>query len=278
MRKVCHIHLYAAICCAVILSIIYAIFGLYPFGEKTLAWCDMSQQVIPLLMELKDVLSGHSGWFLNLQNAGGMSFWGVFFFFLSSPFHLSVLLSLAAAAASVFFKREAPNLLPPAHLALCMSYGLCGYGLLYYQNLVWLDMLYLFPLVMLGFVRLIEEGRAGLLTVCLTLSIIFNYYLSYMLFLGMIICGAVFIFGYAQKERRGELAGKLGLSAVIALLLTAAIWLPSLFQCLTSARTDGGVVQSLRSGRLLTDLRTTAPVLLCTIGAALVPFFRRFFI
>ncbi len=257
MRKVCHIHLCAAICCAVVLSIIYAVFGLYPFGEKTLAWCDMSQQVIPLLMELKDVLSGNSGWFLNLQNAGGMSFWGVFFFFLSSPFHLSVLfvekadiyllvnilvlikLSLAAAAASVFFKREAPNLLPPAHLALCMSYGLCGYGLLYYQNLVWLDMLYLFPLVMLGFIRLIEEGRAGLLTVCLTLSVIFNYYLSYMLFLGMIICGTVFIFGYVQKERRGELAGKLGLSAVIALLLTAAIWLPSLFQCLTSARTGG---------------------------------------
>lgn len=296
MRKVCHIHLCAAICCAVVLGVIYAIFGLYPFGEKTLAWCDMSQQVIPLLMELKDVLSGNSGWFLNLQNAGGMSFWGVFFFFLSSPFHLSVLfvekadiyllvnilvmikLSLAAAAASIFFKKEAPRLLPPAHLALCISYGLCGYGLLYYQNLIWLDMLYLFPLTMLGFIRLIEEGRAGLLTVCLTLSIIFNYYLSYMLFLGMIICGAVFIFGYAQKERRGELAGKLGLSAVIVLLLTAAIWLPSLFQCLTSARTGGGVVQSLRSGRLFTDLRTTAPVLLCTIGAALVPLFRHFFI
>lgn len=301
MRKVCHIRFYPArplaafTVCAAVLCAAYAIFGLYPFGGKTLSWCDMSQQVIPLMMELKDVLSGRSGWFLNLQNAGGMSFWGVFFFFLASPLHLSALLvdkagiymlvnvlvliklSLAALTSSVFFQREAPGLTMPANLALSVGYGLCGYGLMYYQNLVWLDMLYMFPLTMLGFVRLTEEGRAGLLTMCLTLSIAMNYYLSYMLLLGMVICGAVFLRTCAPKERRGELAGKLGAAAMTALLLTAVIWVPSLLQCLASARTGGGTVRSVRSGRLLTDLRTSLPVLLCTIGAAGVPFLGRSF-
>ncbi len=295
MKKVCHIHICAAVCCAAVISAVYAAFGLYPFGEKTLSWCDMSQQVIPLMMELKDVLTGRAGWFLNLQNAGGMSFWGVFFFFLASPLNLLVLfvekgdiyllvnvlvlikLSLSALTASVFFKTEAPRLPPPAHLALCLSYGLCGYGLMYYQNLVWLDVLCLFPLTMLGFLRLIEKGKSGLLTLCLTLSVIINYYLSYMLFLAMIILGAVFIFTGAKKERRGELAGKLGLSAAGALLMTAAVWLPSLLQCLSSARTDKGVVQSIQSGGLLTNIETAMPVLMCTIGAASLPLIGRFF-
>ncbi len=286
MRKECLIHFSAALCCAAVLSAVYAVFGLYPFGGKTLSWCDMSQQVIPLLMEMKDVFAGKAGWFLNMQNAGGMSFWGVFFFFLASPLHLSVLfvekpdiyllvnvlvlikLSLSAASASVFFRREAPSLPILAHFGLCIGYGLCGYGLLYYQNLVWLDMLYLFPLTMLGFIRLIEEEKPGLFTLCLALSLIFNYYLSYMLLLGMIICGAVFIFRYAPKERRGRLAGKLGLSAAAALSVTAVVWLPSLLQCLSSARTGGGVIQSVQSGGMLTKLSATLPVLLCTVGAA----------
>lgn len=275
----------AFIFCIIILSVFYAVFGLYPFGPKTISWCDMSQQVIPLLMELKDVLSGKSGWFLNLQNAGGMSFWGVFFFFLSSPLHLSVLfvekadiyllvnvlvlikLSLAAATASVFFMEEAPGLDIPAHLAVSIGYGLCGYGLLYYQNLVWLDMLYLFPITMLGFVRLTDSGKSGLFTLCISLSVIFNYYLSYMLLLAMIICGGVFIFRCAPKERWGELAGKLGAGTAAALLITAEVWLPSLLQCLSSARTGGGVVRSVQSGGMLTKLSTALPVVLCAIGA-----------
>lgn len=301
MRNVCHIYSYtvrptaAFLSCSAMLSAMFAAFGLYPFGDKTLAWCDMSQQVIPLLMELKDVLSGQTGWFLNLQNAGGMSFWGVFFFFLASPFHFLVLLveksdiyllvnvlvlaklSLAAATTSVFFQREVPELQMPAHLAVCISYGLCGYGLMYYQNLVWLDMLYMFPLTMTGFIMLLDEGKVRLLTVCLTLSIIVNYYLSYMLLLGMILCGAVFIHSSAPKERRKILAGKLGFSAVAALLLTAVVWLPSLLQCLSSARTGGGVVQSVQSGRVFTNICTSLPVLFCTIGATAVPLLSRFF-
>ena len=283
----------AFLCCAALLSAMYAVFGLYPFGSKTLAWCDMSQQVIPLLMELKDILSGQSGIFLNLQNAGGMSFWGVFFFFLASPFHILVLfvdkadiymlvnvlvlakLSLAASTASLFFHREAPGLRMSAHLALCVSYGLCGYGLLYYQNLVWLDILCLFPLTMLGLVKLLEDGRAGMLTVCLTASVIVNYYLSYMLFLGMLLCGAVFIYTYVPKERRGETAGKLGASAATALLAASVVWLPSLLQCLSSARTGGGLVQSVRSGDFFTKLSTALPVLLCSAGATAVPLLSR---
>ena len=187
-----------------LLCLVYACFGLYPFGEKTLSWGDMDQQVVPLLMELQDILRGDSGFFLNLQNAGGMSFYGVFFFFLASPFSFLALfwekaqlyllanllvllkLSLAAASGAWFFQREYPSLGRGKHLFFGLSYGLCGYGLLYYQNLVWLDMLCLFPLVMRGFSQLVYRGRCRLFLLALSAALVVNYYLSYMLLLAVV--------------------------------------------------------------------------------------------
>ena len=77
---------------AVILLTAYALCGMYPFGEKTLAWCDMHQQVVPLLLNFKDILEGEGNFFLNMQNASGMNFYGVFLFFISSPFSFLVVL------------------------------------------------------------------------------------------------------------------------------------------------------------------------------------------
>lgn len=88
----------------------------------------MNQQVLPFLLDLKDILSGQGNLFLNMQNGGGMNFWGVFLFFLSSPFSLltvfvdkqdmqlfmNVLVALkmaaCALAASVFFRYRLPRL------------------------------------------------------------------------------------------------------------------------------------------------------------------------
>lgn len=274
---------------ALLLCIVYAGFGLFPFGEKTLAWGDMKQQVIPLMLELKDILAGNSGFLLNFQNAGGMSFWGVFFFFLSSPFtfltafvekgdvyflvNLLVLakLALSSATASLFFQEEQPDLNAGFHLFFCVSYGLCGYGLLYYQNIVWLDMLYLFPILMLGFLRLIYSGKSFLFTTSLAAAIIINYYLSYMVLLALILISALFVKNCVPKEKRGETSGKIGVSALLSLLLTAVVWIPSLLQCLRSARTSQGIIGSIQAGGILTEVSTTLPVLLCTAGAVVFP-------
>jgi len=278
-----------------VLCAVYIGFGLFPFGEKTLAWGDMKQQVIPLMLEFKDILAGKSGFLLNFQNAGGMSFWGVFFFFLSSPFSFLVAfiekesiyflvnvlvlikLALSAAAAAFFFREEEPGLTIKLHLFFCVSYALCGYGLLYYQNIVWLDVLCLFPVLMIGFHRLIYKCKGVLFTASLAAIVVINYYLSYMVLLALILMAALFVKNCVPREKRGEISGKIGICAVLALLLTAVVWLPSLLQCLRSARTSQGLIETIQQGRLLTELSTTLPILLCTAAAvafpALFPFF-----
>ena len=69
----------------VIFAIVFAVNKIYPFGSYSISWCDMDQQTIPLLCEFKDVLLGKSDFWFSLKNAGGMNFYGVYLFNLSSP-------------------------------------------------------------------------------------------------------------------------------------------------------------------------------------------------
>ena len=123
----------------------------------------MNQQTLPLLMDFKDILSGSASLFLNQQNAGGMNFWGVFLYYLSSPFSFlvlivekadffrlaNVLVALKMAACSVtafaFFRRRFSRLSAVQAVVLSVLYACSGYVLMYYQNIAWLDTVYLFP-------------------------------------------------------------------------------------------------------------------------------------
>lgn len=271
-----------------ILLSLFFIYGMYPFGSLSLSWCDMDQQVIPFLMDFKDILSGKADLFLNLQNAGGMSFWGVFLFFISSPFsflvalvskselyhlvNVLVLLKLMVCAltAGVFFRRQLPKLPVLQIVAFSVMYAFCGYAMLYYQNHVWLDIMYLFPVLLIGLSRLIHQGRIGLYIFALSATLTVNFYLSYMVFLFLILAFGVYLLFFAQRSVRGRSTLLLGAATVLAVLLTAGVWLPSLLQYLNSART-GSLLASLWSGGLLTRWDTTLPVLFCS-GAVLAGF------
>ena len=73
------IFIYAAapLCVLLLAFLLFSWFKLYPFGDNTVSWCDINQQVIPLLLDFKDILEENGSLFLNMQNAGGMNFWGV---------------------------------------------------------------------------------------------------------------------------------------------------------------------------------------------------------
>ena len=73
----------------------------------------MTQQVIPLMGTFGRVLSGDSSFLLDMGAAGGMNFWGVFFFFLASP------LSIPAALVPLEYLPFAMNILLLLKMMLC---------------------------------------------------------------------------------------------------------------------------------------------------------------
>lgn len=273
--------------CAVlgIMLAVYAACGLFPFGSGTVSWCDMNQQVIPLLMDFRDILTGKADLFLNLQNAGGMSFWGVFLFFLSSPFSFLVLLvgkaqiyllvnvllilkmMTCSVTACLFFRRCFPGLDTLQTCALSVMYAFCGYTMFYYQNLVWLDVMYLFPVLLIGLDLLAREGRPAAYVIALSAVLTVNFYLSYMVSVFLVLASGAYLLLCVPRKERGGRAALLGVSTALSALVTAVVWLPSLRQYLSSGRT-GDLISSLRAGSFFTRFDTTVPVVVSTGGAA----------
>lgn len=261
MKKVLK-HTMSAAAAGGLLLVLYAMKELFPFGEFTVSWCDMNQQVVPLLCEFKDILEGKGSLFLNLQNAGGMNFWGVFLFFISSPFtflvafvekwqmmrfaNILVLLKimLCAGCASVFFDRIFPKLRPFFTVLLSISYAFCGYTMLFYQNMVWLDMMYLFPLFLLSLHHLAKTGSLAPYAFCLAAMITVNFYLGYMVVLFLILAAGIWVFFFSPHTIRGERIIQLAAGTLGAALLSAVVWLPALLQYLISARGGNPVPKS----------------------------------
>ena len=271
---------------AVFLLFFYALAGYYPFGTGTVSWCDMDQQVIPLLLNLKDILSGEGSALYSLQNAGGMNFWGVFFFFIASPFSLLtifvpknqmllfmnilVLLKLAVCAftASLYFLRTKHRLRPEYAVLFGIFYAFSGYGLLFYQNIIWLDMMYLFPLLLLSFERLLQQKKATPYVLALSAMMVVNYYIGYMVVLFTLLYFGITLFSLSGEGRK-QAAIRFLTASFIAALLTAVVWLPSFIQYLSSGR-NISILDSLLQSDLYTHYETTLALLLPSSGAIMM--------
>lgn len=271
---------------AVFLLCFYALAGYYPFGSGVISWCDMDQQVVPLLLNFKDILSGEGSALYSLQNAGGMNFWGVFFFFIASPFsfltllvdksdmlsfmNLMVLLKLSTCAftASLYFKCTRRRIRPELAALFGVFYAFSGYGLLFYQNIIWLDMMYLFPLLLLSFEHLVYTKKAAWYIVTLSAMMVVNYYISYMVVLFTLLYFGITVLTLTEKRRK-QVALHFLAGSLVAALLTAVIWLPSFLQYLSSGR-DISMLESLSSSPLYTAYETTLAVLLPSSCAIII--------
>ena len=260
---------------------------LYPFGDGTVSWCDMSQQVIPLLTDFKDILSGKDGIFLNFHNAGGMNLWGVFFFFIASPYTLLVLLAdkadviylvnimtvlklmTAAVTAQIYFRTCQKKLSPYISSVLSIVYAFCGYGMFYYQNNIWLDMMYLFPLLMVAFKELFEKKRIIPYTVMLTLMMIVNYYISYMIVIFILLFMAVCCWRYRKEEKYKDVPCRFIIGSLLGALLSAVVWIPCFLQFLSSGRSKS-VIMQIESADFFSNYQTTFCLLLSTASVAVI--------
>lgn len=279
LKKLVWIYPPLIVLCSMLLT--FAAEKWYPFGDGVISWSDMSQQVVPLLVDFKNILLGKDGFFFSFKNAGGMNFYGVFFFYLASPFtfltifvkaadmfaftNILVMLKMCAiaATASVYFRCKYPDR-PLLNVILSVLYAYSGYVMMYYVNVIWLDVTYLFPLLLLGAERL-KDGKRGLFTVVLASCVIVNFYLSYMLVVFLLLY--VFVLMLLSKDK--TYAGNFCLCCLTAALLSAVVWLPSLMQYLSSGRTIT-LMEELSSASILASYQTTLPTVFSILF--LIPF------
>lgn len=274
-----------------LIGFFFMFFGIFPFVNKTVSWCDMNQQTIPLLMDLKDILEGKSSIFYSTGNAGGMNFWGVFLFFIASPFYLLVIfiekshliyfvnilfavkLTVSSITAAIYFKYSHKKLKTGYVVILSVMYALCGYGIMYYQTLVWLDIMYLFPLLVMSIEKMCTQNKSAMYCAVLSLMVAINYYLSFMIVIYIMISVPLFIYIRCRSNQRKKAAFSFISSSFISLLITAPVWLCSFLQISESAR-GGNTISGIMYDNMFKNTGNKLSVIMCTaLCAAVIPFF-----
>lgn len=187
----------AGLCAAGIMTLVYFCYNLVPFGDMTILRMDLYHQYGPLFAELYDRITEGGSLLYSWQSGLGGSFLGNLLNYLASPFTLLVLAfghenvteaislmillkSVASACAFAYYLKASFHKENASIAAFGVLYAFCGYFIAYYWNLMWIDAMYLFPLVMLGIERIIRRGRPALYCVSLALCFVTNYYMAYM--------------------------------------------------------------------------------------------------
>ncbi len=238
--------------------------GIFPFGEKTIDYYDMAQQIAAFYYHIYDVLHGEKSLFFDWYTALGvnmamstsgcsqLSIFHIFFLFVPrdmlleslSIFHM---LKMMCMAFTMYFylhkRRKAPYFF---QLAFSVGYAFSGFVMMLYITNQWMDIGVLFPLLMLGAEKVYEEGKAALYVTILSLCLINSYYLTFMILLYIFLRRGLSIVCFKDKERNFHL-WELGLGTLASLCLSAFIVLPQLLQTMESARFGSGIEGGLLS-------------------------------
>ena len=209
----------AFVCSAVLMLLVYYCFDIIPFGEKTVLRMDLYHQYGPLFAELYDRITQLKSMLYSWNTGGGGAFLGNYFNYLSSPIGgLIVLLfghenvpeaigamvflkNALAAASMAFYLKKSTGKNDFTISAFGILYAFCGFFIAYYWNIMWIDAMYLLPLIVLGIERIINKQKATFYIVMLAVSFFSNYYMSYMICIFAVLYFLVYFFSnYSIKE------------------------------------------------------------------------------
>ena len=102
-----------------------------------------------------------------------------------------------------------------------------GFSLLYYVIFDWIELWAVFPLIMVGFKKILD-GESGILyTVTVTLCLLINIQVAYYIMFFLIFATLIMLSLYVKKENRIKTTIKIFLNTVVALLISFISFYPT---------------------------------------------------
>lgn len=180
--------------------------GIVPFGNNSLTIVDSVHQYLPFLSELRNKLLNEGSLFYTWNIAMGSNFVSLSAYYLNSPFNYLLLLfdkehlilginfililkvCLSSTTMAYYLaKKEGNNKKDAYIIAIAVSYALSNYVVGYCWNLMWMDCILMFPLLMLGFERLMRDRDPKLYTLALFYCLYCNYYIGFMICIFLVL-------------------------------------------------------------------------------------------
>ena len=207
-------------------------------GGENYLLADMASQYNSLYNYMHDVFTGNDSIFYSFSKGLGGNMASTVGYYLASPFNILymftpkihtpfmtfIIMLVKFGLCSLFMNLFLNYKYKPrfTNLIFSLSYALMGFTTVYYFNNMWLDVIYMTPLVMIGINKIIDDGSITYYTIALSLAIIFNFYIAYML---SIFCVIYFLYELFCKYKFKEfkIYYKVGIKFAFASLLAGGI-------------------------------------------------------
>lgn len=180
-----------------LLGIVFS--GIFPFGDKIIFTSDMAYQYAGYFEYIQNVLTEGVSPLFSFYKGMGEETLGMITYYMLSPFNLilaffskaniteAVLLinllkiSTCGLTFSIFLKNTFKKNNNFAVVGFSTCYALMAYNIAYQFNIMWIDGVIWLPIIILGINRIIEKDKSELFYISLTVAIISNWYIGFML-------------------------------------------------------------------------------------------------
>lgn len=250
----------------IIMIIIFIQRGIFPFGEESFLRTDMYHQYAPFFSEFQYKLRNGGSLLYSWDVGMGVNFAALYAYYLASPFNWFLILCPKAyiiefMSYMIVLKIGLSGLSFAWYLKKhCRSnsagvgffgifYALSGYMAAYSWNIMWLDCIILFPLIVMGLERLVKKESGFLYCVTLGLSILSNYYISIMTCIFMVLYfAALLILEKPGPVKKYVMACvRFGIYSLLSGALAAFVLLPEVYVLKTTASGDINFPKTLSS-------------------------------
>lgn len=257
----------------IILSILFYLNGLYPYGDNSIVQVDADYQFIPVLYHIYDFLHGTGNIIYSDMGLGNniyisMIIQGSIYspvnlllYFTSRSnivnyfnVMLMVKLCLISLTSYIYINYKYKKLAYFYQVLGSVLYSFSGFIVFNYFNIMWLDGVILFPLIIMYLDRMIHnDGNMGYV-ISLSLCLMISYYISYFILLYILFYSFIYINLYMDKNKMKEVIWKIGINTLIAIMISSVSVLPSIYQMLISSRFASGGSFVLMSDTMVKSL------------------------
>lgn len=249
----------------IILLVLFIGKKIFPFGDNTLIYGDMYDQITAFLYHFYDSFYNNKSLLVDFTTSGGINFVGIMAYYILSPVNLiilffkreeiylaiSIVIALKILLSSLtslyairyLFKEKLSFLLA---VILAISYAFSGYMLLMYQITPWMDTMYLFPLIVVGLKKLFSNEKPYLYIIVLSLSLMTSFYVSVISLMFIFFLSLIYIINYSKESKKKTITA-LGISTLLACMISMVIILPSFLQITSSSRFSLNLEELLNS-------------------------------
>lgn len=220
--------------------------GIFWGSSKMILIYDMGQQFASFLYYFHHIGDGFNNLMYQTLSGMGGGYYGTWAYYTVSPISLLILffdeahlpdaiylitlikISLSGLTMSFYLKNGRLHI-EKSYICIIgsVSYALMSFSVMYMMMPMWLDGIIMLPLVILGVDRIVEKDDNKVFVFSLALSLILNYYISFMTVVFVVIY--YFYLVLAEEYKFKALVKKpllMAGSGIISVLMSSWVWLP----------------------------------------------------